>query len=87
MENQDCYRPESWTHLYIGAKLIGAVPMSANVFRATHGRPTLAEDEEGYQVTYFQSPENYVSWSPKKVFELAYRHLTDAELAAYLATQ
>jgi len=46
---------------YIGTKIIQAEPAVNN------------ENEEGYNVVY---PDGYTSWSPKDVFEEAYR-LTD----------
>jgi len=57
--------------LYIGAKVITAYP-SKNEF----GQP-------GYSVTY---PDGYVSWSPKKTFETAYREVTDSEIKMVIAT-
>jgi len=49
---------------YIGTKIILATPESK-------------DGEEGYKVTY---PDGYVSWSPKAVFENAYREITDSEI-------
>jgi len=46
---------------YIGTKIIEAEPMS----RARGGK-----EEDGYKVRY---PDGYESWSPKDVFEEAYR--------------
>ncbi len=34
------------------------------------------ENQPGYKVTY---PDGYVSWSPKEVFETAYREVTVSE--------
>ena len=34
------------------------------------------DGKEGYQVEY---PDNDISWSPKKVFEIAYREITEGE--------
>ncbi len=48
---------------YIGAKIINAEPQDKD------GAP-------GYKVVY---PDNYVSWSPKAVFEEAYRPVSDGE--------
>lgn len=45
---------------YIGAKIILAEPQEK-------------EGKEGYRVVY---PDNYVSWSPKSVFEQAYRKIS-----------
>jgi len=49
--------------LYIGTKLIKAHPFDQE------GKP-------GYKVFY---PDGYESWSPKDVFENAYREVTDSE--------
>ena len=49
--------------LYIGCKIIKATPQTKD------GAP-------GYEVTY---PDGYVSWSPKVVFENAYREITESE--------
>ena len=64
--------------LYIGTKLIKAFPCDECSFlRDVKGEDvTNRETREGYQVTY---PDGYVSWSPKKTFETAYREVTDAE--------
>ena len=48
---------------YIGSKIITAEPQDKD------GQP-------GYKVVY---PDNYVSWSPKSVFEEAYRPVSNGE--------
>lgn len=48
---------------YIGSKIITAEPQEKD------GAP-------GYRVVY---PDNYVSWSPKAVFEEAYRPVSNGE--------
>jgi len=48
---------------YIGAKIIKAELQKK-------------EDRDGYKVVY---PDGYVSWSPKDVFEEAYREISDKE--------
>jgi len=59
---------------YIGVKIIEAGPMTAEVAGVTLQRPidTSNADSEGngYLVKY---PDGYVSWSPKKQFDEAYR--------------
>lgn len=61
---------------YIGVKLIEAEPMTKGEFADFQQRPTSAEDydKEGYKVKY---SDDYVSWSPKDVFEEAYRPLNN----------
>lgn len=48
---------------YIGSKIIQAKP------HESAGKP-------GYKVIY---PDGYISWSPKDVFEEAYREVSDGE--------
>lgn len=64
---------------YIGTKEIKAKPMTRGAYNAFKGWPMPSNEvasEEGYFVEY---PDGYTSWSPKKVFEEAYRecdHMT-----------
>ncbi|TGK12843.1 hypothetical protein [Leptospira stimsonii] len=66
---------------YIGSKIIRAEEMSKNEFLRTEKRPEefteLEVDEPGYRIFY---PDNYVSWSPKAVFETAYREVSGSEI-------
>lgn len=48
---------------YIGTKVIQAEPLDR-------------EGVEGYKILY---PDGHVSWSPKDVFENAYREVTQGE--------
>jgi len=61
---------------YIGVKVIEAEPMNLGDYNKARGW-IIPENEdplrEGYRVVY---PDGYVSWSPKEIFEEAYR-LTD----------
>lgn len=58
---------------YIGVKMIEAEPMNLGSYNKFKGW-TIPSDEnperEGYKVVY---PDGYVSWSPKEIFEEAYR--------------
>jgi hypothetical protein len=45
---------------YIGTKIIQA-------------KPEIREEKSGYKIIY---PDGYVSWSPKNVFEAAYRRIS-----------
>jgi hypothetical protein len=67
---------------YIGAKIIKACPMSRNKFCEETGKPSISGvgyvDAPGYKVIY---PDGYVSWSPKDVFENAYREILPGEIA------
>lgn len=64
---------------YIGTKEIKAKPMTRGEYNARKGWTMPSNEvasEEGYFVEY---PDGYTSWSPKKVFEEAYRecdHMT-----------
>jgi hypothetical protein len=63
---------------YIGTKVIGAEPMSLAKFNSKFGRKITPVDKEGYHVQY-DNPDGtlYDSWSPKDVFESAYRKIDD----------
>lgn len=58
---------------YIGTKIIEAVPAirkGGNVYELTQPIPKSMDPEEGYKVRY---QDGYESFSPKAVFEEAYR--------------
>lgn len=59
---------------YIGTKIIHAEPISKIGFLTQQGAPDAecdaAAGQEGYKVVY---EDGYTSWSPKAVFEAAYR--------------
>jgi hypothetical protein len=61
---------------YIGCKVITAVPMTSREFADLKNQEHDHENAPGYMVTY---PDGYKSWSPKKVFETAYRQITTEE--------
>lgn len=63
---------------YIGAKIIKARPMTKDQFSLMKGLQVNENEEDcqGYLVEY---PDNYLSWSPKYVFEEAYRLISNGE--------
>lgn len=66
---------------YIGSKIIQAEAMDLDLFNSKSDRIIPAPEyasKEGYRVVY---PDGYVSWSPKDVFENAYREITAGERA------
>jgi hypothetical protein len=64
---------------YIGTKIIKAKPMDKCTFLTMYKKEdcTNRETRNGYLVEY---DNDYKSWSPKEVFESAYRLITDKEL-------
>lgn len=67
--------------LYIGSKLITAQSMDEHTFLKEYkGMDKRVENRPGYKVTY---PDGYISWSPKEVFEIAYREVTLHEKALF----
>ena len=66
---------------YIGTKIVKAEPMKLGDYNDYRGW-TIPEDEdperEGYLVKY---PDDYVSWSPKEIFEEAYVRTENNKLA------
>lgn len=65
---------------YIGTKFIKACPMTRTEFCEKHFeiKPAKNYSDEGYLVEYV---DGYKSWSPKTVFENAYREITQEEKA------
>ena len=67
---------------YIGTKIICAVPLDEFEFAARKDERTgldhhdISGGRPGYLVVY---PDGYESWSPKEVFEKAYRLVSDDE--------
>ena len=62
---------------YIGTKIIQAEPayrVDGKVWVKSQPVPCGYKVEDGYKVVY--SPDGYESWSPKDVFETAYRETT-----------
>lgn len=61
---------------YIGVKQIEAEPMNLGDYNISRGW-TIPENEDpkkdGYRIVY---PDEYVSWSPKEIFEEAYKQTT-----------
>ncbi len=61
---------------YIGVKMIEAEPMTRGAFNASKGVGIPLDDpaynDPGYKVVY---EDGYVSWSPKEVFDAAYRRI------------
>lgn len=69
---------------YVGVKFIKATPMDLKTYNEYRGwtQPDGEENAPGYLVEYAPNPESelnhpnhegYISWSPKHVFEEAYR--------------
>lgn len=68
---------------YIGVKEINAVPMNRREYNNLRGWPVPIDEnplDEGYLVEYLDGGQanhkdfkGYISWSPKEVFERAYR--------------
>jgi len=71
---------------YIGTKIIQAIAMTLGAYNEKRGW-TIPENEnparEGYFIEY---PDGYISWSPKEVFEEAYRE-TNGMMNFGLATE
>ena len=65
---------------YIGTKIVKAEPMDEFMFakRKNPSQANPAENRSGYMVVH---PDGYESWSPKDVFEEAYRLISDDERA------
>jgi hypothetical protein len=72
---------------YSGTKEVIAKPMTRGEYNSYRGWETPANEdpnEEGYLVEYLDSPnknhelhQNYISWSPKDVFDRSYKDVSD----------
>lgn len=65
---------------YVGSKIVRATPMTRNTFTLNVKGGSMdpnTEDVPGYCVSY---PGGYQSWSPKNVFEEAYREVSIGEV-------
>jgi len=72
---------------YIGCKIIKAEKMTYGEYKLdkygkTEFKSNLPDNTPGYKVVYpgVAGSKEHISWSPKAVFELAYRPITDEEL-------
>lgn len=64
---------------FIGTKILRAEPMDLGAYNRFRSWDIPANEDPsrpGYRVEY---PDGYVSWSPKEVFESAYREVTAEE--------
>lgn len=59
---------------YIGTKIVQAEPMHENEWLKGKNQESACRD--GYKVVY---DNGYTSWSPKEVFEAAYRLISEQE--------
>ena len=61
------------TMKFIGVKIVDATPMTREAFEAQEGRSVGGDIHgDGYMVTY---ENGYRAWSPKSVFDAAYRQI------------
>jgi hypothetical protein len=60
---------------YIGAKIINAKPMNLGDYNEYRGWKILENEDPEKQGYLVQYPDGYLSWSPKEVFEQAYREI------------
>jgi len=79
-ENPEPIKVPEGMDRYIGCKIIAAKPMDARTFHETVKGNFTGNQENalGYLVIY---PDGYKSWSPKNVFEAAYRKVSVDEYA------
>lgn len=68
------HKPVETTETYLGVKIISAQPMDECTFLTNHKKQDCSnrETRSGYFVMY---EDSYTSWSPKEVFEKAYRRI------------
>ena len=64
---------------YVGSKIIEACPMKLTDFNSYYNKVVPATNGEDGYIVFYQ--DGYVSWSPKTVFEEAYRKLNKDEIS------
>jgi hypothetical protein len=71
LDNTMLCKEEIIMECYVGLKLVKAEPCTVKEYNETV-RPLMytGECQDGYKIEY---EDNYISWSPKEVFEKAYR--------------
>ena len=84
------FKQEKQMQIYLGTKLIKASPMNRRDYNSYRGWEVPADEnpeDEGFLVEYMDGGKanhpahaGYISWSPKEVFERAYRAITDLSL-------
>ena len=64
---------------YLGCKVVKAQQMDLDTFNSKFSKviPADGHSKDGYHVRY---PDGYNSWSPKAVFESAYREFSSEEM-------
>jgi hypothetical protein len=66
--------------VYIGTKIVHAEPMTREDFQKTVRKlGPFTNDEPVHHGYYVRYADGYKSWSPKDVFEMAYRLVDPAE--------
>lgn len=78
--------------LFVGTKIIKACPMTRGAYNEYRGWKIPADenpDDAGYLVEYTDSDNSnmeghkgYVTWTPEKPFEMAYREIDENSLNA-----
>lgn len=79
MKNIKNFKLQEGMELYQGMKIIGAKPMTRgnyNKYRGWTIPPDENPEDDGFMVTY---EGGYISWSPKKEFDEAYRKINMVE--------
>jgi len=68
---------------YQSHKTVHAKPMSRGDYNKFKGWEIPAEEnpaDEGYQVVYnLNTPDEYISWSPKHIFDAGYNEITQGQ--------
>jgi hypothetical protein len=87
LEMSDLKKPNLVQQKYLGTKEVMAWPMTRGAYNTYRGwdiPENEDKNEEGYLVEYLDSPnknhdahDNYISWSPKDVFDRSYKNISD----------
>lgn len=65
---------------YIGTKIIKATPLTLGEYNVKRGWTIPADEDPNKQGYFVEYPDGYVSWSPKEIFEEAYRETEEGTM-------
>lgn len=70
---------------YIGVKIVQAEPLTLGEYNTRRGWKIPADEDPARAGFYLKYPDGYVSWSPREIFQGAYRLVSSEERGLVIA--